>query len=215
MEYYIMKFYEDAKTKNSNVEQGFNRFKPQIRKWLVVIMVMLVVAGIGIITSLFLSNNVLLLIMAILEICSFTAIIVIDSVDQKKHLEKYSESQKDKIGILEQVLINEFNIKKRNKVEELIKIYQCYVDKRDVEEKSRNKLILTISSVIGSIISISFVNMDNIGLTFSDWFAFAVVLFIIMALVSGIIYVLKFFESLKRKYEIMIKDLRELLLIKY
>lgn len=55
------------------------------------------------------------------------------------------DSHKKKLEILEGVLVTEFGIKTEEKLNELINIYQEYVDKKNEEEKRRNGIILGYS----------------------------------------------------------------------
>ena len=57
--------------------------------------------------------------------------------------------------------------------------------------------------------------MGVIGVDFQGWIYLASVLLILVAATSIWIYSYSLFGSLKGKYEMMIKDIRELLLIKY
>jgi hypothetical protein len=57
--------------------------------------------------------------------------------------------------------------------------------------------------------------MGIIGVDFQGWIYLASVLLILVAATSIWIYSYSLFGSLKGKYEMMIKDIRELLLIKY
>lgn len=60
-------------------------------------------------------------------------------------MDKYVDSHKKKLEILEGVLVTEFGIKTEEKLNELINIYQEYVDKKNEEEKRRNGIILGYS----------------------------------------------------------------------
>lgn len=60
----------------------------------------------------------------------------IDNRDQKEHMDKYVNSYKKKLEILKGVLVTELSINTKEKVEELINIYQEYVDKKKNEEKN-------------------------------------------------------------------------------
>ena len=98
---------------------------------------------------------------------------------------------------------------------ELINIYQEYVDKKKEEEKRRNGIILTIFSAFAGVLAISFENMGLIGIDFVNWIYLATFLLVFVAAAGIWIYSYTYFDSLKRKYEMMIKDLKELLLIEY
>ena len=130
-------------------------------------------------------------------------------------MDKYVDSHKKKLEILEGVLVTEVGIKPEEKFNELINIYQEYVDKKNEEEKRRNGIILTIFSAFAGVLAISFENMGLMGIDFTNWIYLATFLLVFVAAASIWIYSYTYFDSLKRKYEMMIKDLKELLLIKY
>ena len=74
---------------------------------------------------------------------------------------------------------------------------------------------MAIFSALASILTISFENMGIIGINFINWLYLATFLLVFVAAAGIWIYSYTFFDTLKRKYELMIKDLKELLLIKY
>lgn len=72
-----------------------------------------------------------------------------------------------------------------------------------------------MASAVAGILTISFENMDKIGINFSSWLYLAAILLIFTSIGGLWIYAHKYFESLKVKYESMIKDLKDVLLMKY
>ena len=215
MEYYILKLYQEAKKKCPDVEQGFDRFEPKIKKIVIVcLVVMLAACAEMIVTMLLFPKQLWYFIGVSLCVVALFVLLGIDNKDQKKHMDKYVDSHKRKLEILEKVLITEFGIKSEEKVGELINIYQEYVDKKKEEEKRRNGIILTIFSAFAGVLAISFENMGLIGIDFVNWIYLATFLLVFVAAAGIWIYSYTYFDSLKRKYEMMIKDLKELLLIK-
>ena len=103
----------------------------------------------------------------------------------------------------------------KEKIEELMNIYQEYIDKETSKEKKRNSIILTIFSAFAGVLTISFENMGVIGIDFTNWLYVATFLLVFVAAAGIWIYSYTFFDTLKRKYELMIKDLKDLLLLKY
>ena len=216
MEYYILKLYQNEKEKNANIEQGFSRFQPKIQRIVISCLIVVFLSCIGMIATMFLFPNIVIYLLEIL-VCTVALSILfkIDNNDQKKNIGLYVDSYKQKIDILFNLLSVDFQINTREKVEELINIYQNYIDKRNKEEGVRNKIILTIFTSFASVLSISFVNMEIIGWDFASWFYMAALLLILVSCAGIWIYAYTFFDSLKKKYEIMIKDLKDLLLMKY
>lgn len=135
--------------------------------------------------------------------------------DQRNHMDKYVDSHKKKIEVLDEVLESKFQINNKEKIEELMNIYQEYIDKETSKEKKRNSIILTIFSAFAGVLTISFENMGVIGIDFTNWLYVATFLLVFVAAAGIWIYSYTFFDTLKRKYELMIKDLKDLLLLKY
>lgn len=216
MEYYILKCYQKAKQKCPEVEQGFGRFDPRTKKIVITSFIIMLISFVEIAVTLLLFPKQLWHFIGIVTyVIAVLVIFEIDNKDQKIHMDKYVDSHKKKIGILEDVLAVEFNINTKEKVEELINIYQEYVDKRKEAEKRRKGIILTILSAFAGVLTISFENMGVIGIDFDNWVYLAIILLFVVAVASIGIYSYTFFDSLKGKYEMMIKDLKDFLLMKF
>ena len=216
MEYYILKLYQEAKKKCPDVEQGFDRFEPKVKRIVITCLVVMFAACAEMILTMLLFPKLLWYFIGVIVcVVALFVLLRIDNRDQKKHMDKYVDSHKKKLEILESVLVTEFGIKTEEKLNELISIYQEYVNKKNEEEKRRNGIILTIFSAFAGVLAISFENMGLIGIDFTNWIYFATFLLVFVAAASIWIYSYTYFDSLKRKYEMMIKDLKELLLIKY
>ena len=145
----------------------------------------------------------------IILLIAMVILISVDNKDQRNHMDKYVDSHKKKIEVLDEVLESKFQI------EELMNIYQEYIDKETSKEKKRNSIILTIFSVFAGVLTISFENMGVIGIDFTNWLYVATFLLVFVATAGIWIYSYTFFDTLKRKYELMTKDLKDLLLLKY
>ena len=130
-------------------------------------------------------------------------------------MKEHKESYKRRLEILAKILREEFHLDTREKIEELIEIYQEYVTGKNQEEKERKKIILLFFSTCAGILTISFQNLGILGINFNAWILLAVLLLMFVGLITGWIYIYKYFEPLKGSYEMMIRDLKELLLIKY
>lgn len=146
------------------------------------------------------------------EEVAMVILISVDNKDQRNHMDKYVDSHKKKIEVLDEVLESKFQINNKEKIEELMNIYQEYIDKETSKEKKRNSIILTIFSVFAGALTISFENMGVIGIDFTNWLYVATFLLVFVATAGIWIYSYTFFDTLKRKYELMIKDLKDLLL---
>ncbi len=130
-------------------------------------------------------------------------------------MEEHKESYKRRLEILGEILREEFHLDTREKIEELIEIYQEYVTEKNQEAKKRKEIILLFFSASAGILTFSFQNIGILGIDFNVWILFAVLLLMFVGLIIGSIYIQKYFEPLKDGYQMMIRDLKELLLIKY
>lgn len=213
MEYYILKCYQEAKNKCPDVEQGFDRFEPKIKKMVIACLVVMFTSCAEIIfTMLLFPKQLWHGIGIIISLIATVVLITIDNKDEKNHMDKYVDSHKKKIEVLDEVLESKFKINNKEKIEELINIYQEYIDKKNRKEKKRNSIILTIFSAFAGVLTISVDNMGVIGIDFISWLYVAIILLVFIAAAGIWIYSYNFFDTLKRKYELMIKDL---LLLKY
>lgn len=113
------------------------------------------------------------------------------------------------------MLIEKFNINSRPKVDELIEKYQKYINKKEKTEKNRNGIIYTLFSALAGAISISFANLDIIGIDFTFWLVLAIFISLFVGTVGIWIHSCTYFNSTKKKYEMMIQDLDDLKLLKY
>lgn len=216
MEYYILKCYQEAKNRCSDVDQGFDRFEPKIKKIVIACLVVMFTSCAEIIfTMLLFPKQLWYCIGIIILLIAMVILISVDNKDQRNHMDKYVDSHKKKIEILDEVLESKFQINNKEKIEELMNIYQEYIDKETSKEKKRNSIILTIFSAFAGVLTISFENMGVIGIDFTNWLYVATFLLVFIAAAGIWIYSYTFFDTLKRKYELMIKDLKELLLLKY
>ena len=216
MEYYILKCYQEAKKKCPYVDQGFDRFEPEIKKIVIACLVAMFTSCAEIIvTMLLLPKQLWYCIGIIILLIAVVILISVDNKDQRNHIDKYVDSHKKKIQVLGEVLESQFQINNKEKIEELMNIYQDYIDKETSKEKQRNRIIFTIFSACTGALTISFTNMGVIGIGFTDWLYVATFLLVIVAAAEIWLYSYTFFDTLKRKYGLMIKDLKELLLLKY
>ena len=103
-------------------------------------------------------------------------------------MDKYVDSHKKKIEVLDEVLESKFQINNKEKIEELMNIYQEYIDKETSKEKKRNSIILTIFSAFAGVLTISFENMGVIGIDFTNWLYVAT--FLLQQLEFGFIHIL-------------------------
>ncbi len=216
MEYYILKCYQDAKDKCQDVKQGFNRFTKRMKMVIIFCPIIAVGSCVEMIITMILRPEQLWYCIGIIALLATIILLVyVDNSEKKKSMDEYVGTQKKKLEILDDILQNKFNIKNKEKVENLISIYQEYIDNETNKEKKRDKSIVAGFSALGGILTVTLENMELIGIGLDKWLYLAVFLFIFVVEAGITIYMFSFFDSLKRKYERMTKDLRELLLIRY
>lgn len=213
MKYYILKLYQEEKEKRGDIEQGLKKYELKVRRKIIICLIVIFLATTDvIITSLF--SNQLLCSIGVVCFVALFILFWIDNKYEKEHMDKYVDSYRKKLDILDCVL-SKFHINTKEKIEELIYIYQIYVDKEMQNEKKRNRIILIILSAFAGLLTISFENMGKMGLDFSSWLCLAAILLTFVVVACIWIYVYKYFDALKWKYEIMIENLKGLLMIKY
>ncbi len=216
MEYYILKDYEKKLESDNQIKEGFNRFSEKEKKWAIIWFVVLTISLIvAIITLIKFQKELWYLLWLGISIICVLALWRLDTQNQKRYMREHKESYKRRLEILENILRQEFHLETREKIEELIEIYQEYVTRKNQEEKEREKIILLFFSACAGILTISFQNLGILGINFNAWILLAILLLLFVGLITGWIYIYKYFEPFKGSYEMMIKDLKELLLIKY
>lgn len=152
------------------------------------------------------------LVVGMLALCVF---IILDKVERNRNLAKYVELGKQKVDILDDLLLKKYGISTKEKVNELLMIYQNTIEEKKSEEKNRNKTLGTLYSAFAGILTISFSNLDVIEIDFEMWMRFALLLLIFLGGASFYAMVCTQYDPIKRKYSIMIKDLEEVRLLKY
>jgi len=217
MEYYIMKVYKDEKEKCPDIQNGFNQYDSKAKKGIIICFVEMILGGIIVTLSMPLQWKLIWQILGvILLIVAVLSLLIIENKNEKKYMNNLIQFHNKKIELLDNVLKKDvFQINTKEKIENLICIYQDYIDKKNEEEKDRNRIIFMMASAVAGILTISFENMDKIGINFSSWLYLAAILLIFTSIGGLWIYAYKYFESLKVKYESMIKDLKDVLLMKY
>ncbi|MGN0170910.1 MAG: hypothetical protein ACI39H_09150 [Lachnospiraceae bacterium] len=217
MEYYIMKLYKSKKAEDKEVAPGFDRFSSKTKKVVMGGFIIMVAALIELIITTLLSLNFIWQVAGFLIfMTAFATILVIDGRDQKKHIDQYSDSYMKRLNILDEILLQEkFQINSREKLEGLREIYQDYIDESNKKEKRRNHMIYILFSALAGVLSISLTNLEQIEMTFSNWLYYAIIILVLFSVVAAAIYFLTPYDSLKKDYEMMVKDLTDLLVKNY
>lgn len=210
-----MKLYE-SKKKEEGIKLGFNRFSTRKKIVVITLLVFLILSAIGeIVLLLIVPKDFWFLISMILCVIIAIILCIVDSKDQKINIINHTKEHKREINLLYKILLNDYKINSIEKLEILIQKYQKYIDKQNKAEKTRNRAIMTLLSGVLGILSISFSNLDTIGIDLYSWFCIVAFLLIIIGVISFWIYISKYFDSLKHKYEDMINDLEDVKILKY
>ncbi len=217
MEYYIMKLYQEEKKKDGRVESGFNRFSKVEKIWVTgcIIVMFLAMIAAFVIALMLPQGGLWLLAMAVLCMVSVVVLFYIERKNEKKHLKMYADSQETKLEILHKLLLNRYGVVTLEKLEYLIELYRKYVESRRLQKEKRAKFVAVLVSTVGGILSVSISNLEIIGLSFSWWAYFAILLLVCLACVALYNYFVSNLDSLSREYEAMIKDLEDLKFWKY
>lgn len=215
MEYYIYKVYKNKQEEDESLKLGLDIYDSKEKKRLIFCFIIGIVAIIEMIATMILFPRRAWSLLGILIFAiDMLAILHIDNKYQKNHMDKFTNFQKNKLEILEKVLF-EYNINNRTKIEELIAIYQEYIDKKTQETKRFQKIFTLLLSAAAGVLTISFENMRTIEMDFLTWVYFSEILLSFTAIIGFVMFFNMKFDPIKKYYQIMIKDLKELLLIKY
>lgn len=215
MEYYIMKCYE-AKIKEEKIKLGFNRFSKTQKIIAIISIVVMIISSLVMLGLLLIYPENLYFAFALIPlVISVIFISVLDAVERKKKTYEQKNEYKKKIDYLYSLLNEDFSIDTKEKIESLKSKYQQYIDKQKEIENRKNKIIVTLFSALSGVLSISFSNLDKIGIGLEQWMYIAVFLLISISVASGLIYLGNYLDSLKEKYYSMLKDLDFVLLLKY
>ena len=211
MEYYIMKMYLQEKEKCEDLEQGFNRLSNK-RKWQLIVLVgIMMIAYIIMCLGLYYwKEKAWILIPATVLTLCVVGFRVIKNNDEKENLDKYAKTYEKKLTVLKDILETKYGVTSKEKLVELIYLYQRIVDAKEQEEKRKNTIILTIFSVFAGICSITFTNLVVMGISFVEWLAVVLIILFLVLIVAFAIYTDILFDTIKKDYLGMIKDLEEL-----
>ena len=211
MEYYIMKMYLQEKEKREDLEQGFNRLSEKRKCHLLILIGIMTIAYVTMCLGLFYwSEKIWTLIPAAVLILCVMGARVIKNNDEKENLDRYANTYEKKLAILQEILETKYGVNSKEKLVELINLYQRIVDAKEQEEKRKNTIVLTIFSVFAGICSITFTNLAVMGISFIQWLAVVIILLSLVFVVAFVIYTDILFDTIKKDYLGMIKDLEEL-----
>lgn len=216
MEDFILRKYMEARKDCPDFSNGLDRFGPKT-KWIVIVFfILMLVSYVWMFISLLLFQNVWFSIAGCVSLLiSLGIVLIIDSVNKRKHLDRYINHQGTKIAILKDVLDKEFNISCKDKIMQLTMIYNGIIDEKIDDERKRSASLAAILSFLAGVLSISLNNSDKLGINYEVWLFLIIMVSLFVSLVFLLLFSFTFFDKQKNDYKMMVKDLKELLLLKY
>ena len=142
------------------------------------------------------------------------AFIVIDR-GNKTELEESVKNYKCRLKILEAILEQELKIVDKDNIMLLIEKYRAYITRREKEVENAQKMLLYFLSAVGAVVSVSFVNMHLLKMSFVYWAVAITALCIPVIVFIVIFYFGEKIDPQIKKYRKMIGMLEDLLIIKY
>lgn len=216
MEYYIYNLYKEKKNKDDRLKNSGNAKDKWIENTMRILFVILLISCIVTIMMIGLRLNIVITTLSlIIMLITIIGLFVLYNYDEKKNVEKHIETHITKVDILYDIITNRYNINTKEKVNELINMYESVIEKKENEEKRKSSLIKIFMSGYAGVMSISFANMSDVGLTLDVWIGIAVIISLYAVAIASAVYVPEIFDSTKKKYTRMVKDLNDILLIRY
>lgn len=208
MQYYILKYYEDATRKKFKVERAFNKYGKENARIIKICYGMMVAACIEMLLSIVLLSVKWCLIGIVLNFVALFIHLVIEKKFEKTHLNKYKNEHMRKLRILNNILISEFNIRNKDSIERLINNYQNCIKKK---RKYRKYISLVFSTGVTA-----WLNWLG-GMNFTQLKYCTVILFLVevVAILCIILFLSEFPNLLVKKYERIVENLEEVILLEY
>lgn len=216
MEYYILKIYENEKKKH-HLKLGYNRFsKKEKRVVYFMFAVMFITLVISVLVRISFHTTYTHLLGFVPILVALFVIFHVDKTNEKNAHNANVQEHIKKIDVLYNLLKEEeINITTKTQIEALINKYNKYINDRENRNKRISKIIVTMSSVLITILTVTFQSMKDIGMQLIDWICFAIVLSTVFIVVGLLIYTSKFFDTLRLSYKKMVDDLEDVLLLKF
>lgn len=215
MDKYILEMYQDQRNKDPKFVKGFNRFSFREKIIVYCCLGIMFIAAIGTIAALIIyPEQFWYLIGLAFCVVALLFLFLLDGRERKKHIDKYVDSYKHEIDILYDILCNKFNANSKEKIEQVIQLYEKDLEQKNQKEKNRNKIIYGFFSVLAGTASISFANLNVIGIDFRTWLQLAAMILMFIWVAGVYIYFISGFDTTKEDYQMMIKELKTVLIMK-
>ncbi len=216
MKDHILRCYEVRKKESGEINsRGWKRYDRKEMVFLKSITIMCLILGIILVGTYFYYQTTILTPIGISIIFTVGPILLyqMDLNNQRKNWERDKEKTQKKIGLLGTILSEDFNIQEKEQVNHLIHIYQEYLDRHKENVLNAKAQMYVLLSIVGGVVSITFVNMNILGLDFVQWFTDMFVIGVLVLGIGGAYCIPKMVDPNIRKYEMMVNDLMELQLI--
>lgn len=214
MKYLLLKLYENKK-RDANLKLGINRFNTKQKIIVLSVFALMIISAVLIIPIMFANNSVLLYLDLFVMILSVIIMYSIDNKNEKHNINNNLTEYKRKIDILHKILVDDFCITDRNKLEHLINLYKQDIEEQKIKSSQKNQIIVFLITALSGILSITFTNMELMSIDFNGWIHFA--LFVVVGFIIAIIiiYFLQILDSVSYKFKNLISDLEYIFTTNY
>lgn len=197
----------DNKKRDAKLKLGINRFDNKEKIIVLTMFAIMILSAVLIIPIMFANNSVLLYLDLFVMILSVIIMYLIDNKNEKDNINNNLTEYKRKIDILHKILIDDFCITDRNKLEHLINLYKQDIEEQKIKSSQKNQIIVFLITALSGILSITFTNMELMSIDFNGWIHFA--LFVVVGFIIAIIiiYFLQILDSVSYKFKNLISDL--------
>lgn len=215
LEYYIIKLYE-YKINKTEIKIGIDRLSSGKRLLTNILLCSMFVFVTLMILLLFAYPNKFWFLLGLVPFFIVMLVLAImDTKDRKINVMKHFEEYNKRINLLYEMLIENFSIDNKDKLSIVISKFQEYLDLQNKEDKKRNKIITLILTFVSGLITASL----DIGVDFSKWLNFIVLLSVFASLASFFVFVVfyikKNLNTKIEKYKLIINDLEYIKLCKF
>lgn len=214
MKYLLLKLYENKK-RDANLKLGINRFNTKQKIIVLSVFALMIISDVLIIPIMFANNSVLLYLDLFVMILSVIIMYSIDNKNEKHNINNNLTEYKREIDILHKILVDDFCITDRNKLEHLINLYKQDIEEQKIKSSQKNQIIVFLITALSGILSITFTNMELMSIDFNGWIHFA--LFVVVGFIIAIIiiYFLQILDSVSYKFKNLISDLEYIFTTNY
>lgn len=215
LEYYIIKLYE-YKINKTEIKIGIDRLSNGKRLLTNILLFSMFVFVILMMLLLIAYPNKFWFLLGLVPFFIVMLVLAImDTKDRKINAMKHFEEYNKRINLLYEMLIENFSIDNKDKLSIVISKFQEYLDLQNKEDKKRNKIITLILTFVSGLITASL----DIGVDFSKWLNFIVLLSVFASIASFFVFVVfyikKNLNTKIEKYKLIINDLEYIKLCKF